>query len=388
MPAKKKAVKKSAKKVAKKIIKKLKSKKSVAKKPAKKTVKKIAKKPVKKTAKAKKPAPKKSVKKPATKKVEKKPAPKAVKPVKKSPPKKEAHRAIVKPSKKVAQPVPKRTVASTPKEDAKKKAGEADFGKKRAYQMQVAPVILPRIVPHVTGVRGRMSEATKRLPAHLQPRQIQDGRYYCSSEEEVSIPSLIEMQLESYKWFLTEGLKELLEEISPITDFSGKKMGLRILGHTFDPPKYDPDTCRRRNLSFEAAMKGSVQLINKETGEIKEQDVFLGSIPLMTETGTFIVGGIERVVVHQLVRSPGVFFSRIADNTKYHGAKIIPKRGVWLEVETDRRGVISCKIDRKRKMPITQLLRIFGYETNEDIANVFKDITGDTDFIFIQLFFL
>ncbi|MCB9807767.1 DNA-directed RNA polymerase subunit beta [Candidatus Peribacteria bacterium] len=189
------------------------------------------------------------------------------------------------------------------------------------------------------------------------------------------------MQIESYKWFLTEGLKELLEEITPITDFSGKKMELRILGHSFDPPKYNPDTCRRRNLSYEAIMKGNVQLINKETGEIKEQDVFLGSIPLMTDIGTFIVGGIERVVVHQLVRSPGVFFSKMPDYPKYHAAKIIPKRGVWLEIETDRRGNISCKIDRKRKIPVSQLLRVFGYETDSQILDLFSDVTGEKDFI-------
>ena len=193
------------------------------------------------------------------------------------------------------------------------------------------------------------------------------------------------MQLQSYRWFLTEGLKELLEEISPITDFSGKKMELRILGHTFDPPKYDPDTCRRRNLSFEAVMKGHVQLINKETGEIKEQDVFLGSIPLMTEGGTFIVGGIERVVVHQLVRSPGAFFSKMPDVTKYHTAKIIPKRGVWLEIETDRKGILACKIDRKRKIPVTQLLRVFGYETDQKILDLFRDITREKDFILATL---
>ncbi|MBP7114564.1 MAG: DNA-directed RNA polymerase subunit beta, partial [Candidatus Peribacteraceae bacterium] len=151
-------------------------------------------------------------------------------------------------------------------------------------------------------------------------------------------------------------------------------------------PKYDPATCKRRNLSYEAAMKAHVQLINKETGEIKEQDVFLGSIPLMTDSGTFVVGGIERVVVSQLVRSPGVFFSSMTEFPKHHAAKIIPKRGVWMEIETDRRGIISCKIDRKRKIPITQLLRIFGFANDSDILDLFKGVVKqERDYILATL---
>ncbi|MDD5623482.1 MAG: DNA-directed RNA polymerase subunit beta [Candidatus Peribacteraceae bacterium] len=259
---------------------------------------------------------------------------------------------------------------------------------KRSYKMHVEEKILPQLEANVIPSGGRIPAGCKDLPSHLQPRKVEDGRVYVSEDESVSmvLPSLIEMQVESYRWFLTEGVKELLEEVTPITDFSGKKMELRILGHTFDPPKYDPETCRRRNLTYEAAMKGHVQLINKETGEIKEQDVFLGSIPLMTNIGTFIVGGIERVVVHQLVRSPGVFFSKMPDYPKYHAAKIIPKRGVWLEVETDRRGIITCKIDRKRKIPITQLLRVFGYETDEKILALFGAVTNkEHDFILSTL---
>ncbi len=253
----------------------------------------------------------------------------------------------------------------------------------KGYQLHVEEAVLPPLIPHIVPARDRAPSVFGSLPAHLQPRKVELSRVTLVEDEALaSVPSLIEMQILSYQWFLTEGLKELLEEISPITDFSGKKMELRILGHTFDPPKYDPETCRRRNLSFEAAMKGYVQLINKETGEIKEQDVFLGSIPLMTEHGTFVVDGIERVVVHQLVRSPGVFFSKMPDHPRYHAAKIIPKRGVWLEVETDRRGLISCKIDRKRKIPITQLLRVMGYPTDADILELFKDVTdAENDYI-------
>ena len=244
--------------------------------------------------------------------------------------------------------------------------------------MHVDEGVLPRVIPHIVPIAGRMPAVCKDLPPEIQPKQVKDGRVYLVEDEGIAmVPSLIEMQLQSYKWFLTEGVKELLEEITPITDFSGRKMELRILGHSFDAPKYDPDTCRHRNLSYEAIMKGHVQLINKETGEIKEQDVFLGSIPLMTDIGTFIVGGIERVVVHQLVRSPGVFFAKMPEYPRHHAAKIIPKRGVWLEIETDRRGIISCKIDRKRKIPITQLLRVMGFETDQKILDLFKDVTKE-----------
>src|SRR3989339_1099721 len=129
---------------------------------------------------------------------------------------------------------------------------------------------------------------------------------------EYPLPNLIEIQTNSYKWFLKEGLKELLDEISPITDFSGKKLELHFLDHAIGEPKYNARTCKLKNMTYEAPLKVHVQLINKESGEIKEQDIFLGGIPLMTVNGTFIVNGIERVIVSQIVRSPGVFFSKNA----------------------------------------------------------------------------
>lgn len=270
---------------------------------------------------------------------------------------------------------------TTKKTVAKKSASKKSSSSGSGYKLDVISDVLPNLVPHVVPAAGKVPSVCKDFPEHLQPVKVSSNRLFMVDDEPIGIDSLIEMQIESYQWFLTEGLKELLQEISPITDFSGKKMELRILGHSFDPPKYDPDTCRRRNLSYEAIMKGQVQLINKETGEIKEQDVFLGTLPLMTDQGSFIVGGIERVVVHQLVRSPGVFFSKMPDYPKYHAAKIIPKRGVWLEVETDRRGVMHCKIDRKRKIPVTQLLRVFGYDSDKAIIELFEDVTGETDFI-------
>ena len=328
---------------------------------------------VKKKPAAKKSAPKKKA---APKKVIAKKAP--AKPVKKAAPAPKAKPVEVKKAPGKAPTPVKKTVAGTKR--------SADFGGKKGYQMHVDEGVLPRVIPHIVPIAGRMPAVCKDLPAEIQPKQVKDGRVYLVEDEGIAmVPSLIEMQLQSYKWFLTEGVKELLQEITPITDFSGRKMELRILGHSFDAPKYDPDTCRHRNLSYEAIMKGHVQLINKETGEIKEQDVFLGSIPLMTDIGTFIVGGIERVVVHQLVRSPGVFFAKMPEYPRHHAAKIIPKRGVWLEIETDRRGIISCKIDRKRKIPITQLLRVMGFETDQKILDLFKDITKEKDHILATL---
>jgi DNA-directed RNA polymerase subunit beta len=341
--------------------------------PAKKKAKKPASKP--KKAAPKKPAPKKVSKPAAKKSVPKKAAPKKVAP--KPAPKKVEVKVVAK---KVAPAAP------APKKVAlRKKSATLSSA---SYRMDVPFEVLPPVLPHIMQKESAVPAAVeKRLGDSVSGAKMQGERLFLVNDRTTTEgeESLIAMQLNSYKWFLTEGIKELLQEISPITDFSGKKMSLSILGHTFDPPKYTPEVCRRRNLSYEAVMKGYVQLVNKETGEIKEQDVFLGNIPLMTGRGTFIVDGIERVVVHQLVRSPGVFFSKMPDHVRHHAAKIIPKRGVWLEVETDRRGVISCKIDRKRKIPITQLLRVFGFDTDSKILDLFKDAGGEKDYILTTL---
>ena len=219
----------------------------------------------------------------------------------------------------------------------------------------------------------------------IQPTKIVNGRYYFNeAEDSYRLPPLIEIQLNSYQWFLSDGLHELLKEVSPITDFSGKKMELHFLSHSLDKPKYDPLTAKRKNLTYDTSLKAHVQLINKETGEIKEQDVFLGAIPLMTERGTFIINGIERIVVNQIVRSPGVFYSRNSAAPQFFNAKIIPKRGAWLEIETDKKGIITVKIDRKRKIPITQLLRIFGYGKNSEMHEVFKNVNVNLNNDYIQ----
>ncbi len=209
----------------------------------------------------------------------------------------------------------------------------------------------------------------------ITPTKIRGDRYFFTEGEDlVDLPGLMDVQQNSFDWFLQDGIKESFEEISPITDFSNKKMELHFLNHRFEKPKFSPAEARRKMSSYESNLVVRVRLVNKETGEIKEQEVFLGALPMMTDKGTFIVNGIERVVVNQLVRSPGAFFSRSLVSPDYFNCKIIPKRGAWLEIETDKKGIITAKIDRKRKIPITQLLRIFGYDTDKKIMGITKSL--------------
>jgi DNA-directed RNA polymerase subunit beta len=201
--------------------------------------------------------------------------------------------------------------------------------------------------------------------------------------EVLTLPNLIRNQLHSYEWFITEGLQELFAAINPIEDFTGKNLALYFRDFHFEDPKFDEATAKVKNATFEVPLKAKVELVNKETGEVKTQEIFLGDYPWMTERGTFIINGVERVVVSQLVRSPGVFFT--ADNTGNRllfGAKVIPDRGAWLEFDTAASGAISVKIDRKRKLPVTTLLRSFGYASNEELKSLFKDVdTGELKFI-------
>jgi len=227
-----------------------------------------------------------------------------------------------------------------------------------------------------TTTKKKASVSSTKTTGRISTKPL-ERKYFVDNKWKLELPDLIETQTNSHVWFLEEGIRELLDEVSPITDFSGKKLELHFLEHSLGEPKHDAPTCRNKNLSFEAPLKVHVQLINKESGEIKEQDVFLGPIPLMTESGSFIVNGIERVVVSQIVRSPGVFFSKNAAAPGMNNAKIIPKRGAWLEIETDKKGVITVKIDRKRKIYITSLLRVFGYDTDKKILDLFKDDIKD-----------
>ena len=197
-------------------------------------------------------------------------------------------------------------------------------------------------------------------------------RSYAQIDEVLELPNLIEIQQTSYKWFLEEGLQEMFDEISPIQDFTGNLV-LEFIGYSLGEPKYSVDECKERDATYSVPLRVRVRLINKETGEVKEQEVFMGDFPLMTENGTFIINGAERVIVSQLVRSPGVYFNSQIDFSGkiLYTATIIPNRGAWLEFETDVNDVIYVRVDRTRKVPVTVLLRAIGYGHNHDITHLF-----------------
>lgn len=216
-------------------------------------------------------------------------------------------------------------------------------------------------------------------------QEVQKRNFFGRVHEMVNLPNLIEVQLNSYRWFFERGLKELLNEINPIKDFTGKSLELSFGDHFFDKAKYDETTARERNATYEAPLYVSAKLVNKVTGKTKTQDVYFGDFPLLTPRGTFIINGVERVVVSQLIKSPGVFFSSENFRGKQmYGAKIIPNRGAWLEFDTDAAGVIGVKIDRKRRIPVTALLRVFGVASNEEILEQFKDVDTDIETKYIQ----
>jgi len=202
----------------------------------------------------------------------------------------------------------------------------------------------------------------------------------------IPLLDLIEIQKESYLWFFKKGLKELFEEISPIRDFSGRDLELYFLDYRLEDPKFDEVYARERNTTYEAPLRVKTKLKNTRTGESKEQEIYLGDFPLMTDKGTFIINGVERVVVSQLVRSAGAFFtSQNYLGRNYYGAKIIPNRGAWLEIETDpKKKVLYVSIDRKRKVAVTSLLRAFGYSEEKEIIDLFKDIDNHPEVSFIK----
>ncbi len=198
------------------------------------------------------------------------------------------------------------------------------------------------------------------------------------------MPGLIQIQLDSFEWFKKEGLRELFAEISPIEDFTGKNLSLEFIvpAEPFGKPKYSEDECRDRDATYAAPLNVKARLINKETGEIIEKDIFMGDFPLMTKEGTFIINGAERVVVSQLVRSPGVYFTADEDATtgrRLFAAKLIPGRGAWLEFETSNKNLLTVKIDRKRKLPITTLLRAIASLAKEQNAHLIEDLDLTTD---------
>ena len=204
--------------------------------------------------------------------------------------------------------------------------------------------------------------------------------FFTQHQEDIELPDLIELQKDSYNWFIREGLNELFDEISPITDFIGRDLELYLKDYYLDEPKFNERESREKNITYEAPLRAKVELVNKRQNENTEQEVFLGDFPLMTQNGTFVINGIERAVVSQLIRSAGVIFnSSYIKGKKYYGAKVIPNRGAWLEMETDVNKVIWVRIDRKRKVAITSLLRAFGYSSNEEILNLFQDVDYVTE---------
>jgi DNA-directed RNA polymerase subunit beta len=199
--------------------------------------------------------------------------------------------------------------------------------------------------------------------------------YFTSSQDDaLELPSLVDHQNKSFQWFVEEGLSELLAEISPIDDYTGAKLSLTFKDYHFDEPKLSEGEARENNVSFEAPLKANVELVNKVTGEVKEQEIYLGDYPWMTSRGTFVINGAERVVVSQLIRSAGVFFTSEQHGTSsLYGAKVIPGRGAWLEFETSAAGAIFVKIDRKRKIAVTTLLRALGM-TESEMKESFKHV--------------
>ncbi len=224
--------------------------------------------------------------------------------------------------------------------------------------------------------------------------------------EVLALPDLIAVQRESFQWFLEQGVAEVLRDISPIEDFTGQ-LKLELSDHVFDPPKHSEDECRERDMTFARPLFVTARFMNAGTGEIKEQTVFMGDFPMMTARGTFIINGTERIVVSQLVRSPGVYFDVTPDKTSPEkdivSAKMIPGRGAWLEFEVDKKNVVYVRIDRKRKQPVTVLLKALGLgETEEELLNLIvdpqgrpydsmrntldKDSTEDADAAFIDIY--
>lgn len=196
------------------------------------------------------------------------------------------------------------------------------------------------------------------------------GRHYFTDDRSVAgLPELLEVQLDSYNHFLNTGLDKVFGDSFPICDFSGEKIDIYYKWLFLEEPKFDSETCKRKNLNFEAPFKARLEMLNKETGEIKEQEVYMGGVPLMTASGSFIVNGIERVIVNQIVRSTGVFFT---NNDSGVGLKFIPEKGSWFEIDIEKKGIINVKIDKKRKLPISVLLRAFWLESNAEILNSFK----------------
>ena len=216
-----------------------------------------------------------------------------------------------------------------------------------------------------------------------KPTTSSERVYFTSGDNALPLPNLIAHQKDSWRWFVEEGLSEIFSEINPIDDYTGQKLSLKFGKYYFGEPKNTDQFAKENNLTFEAPLHATVELTNKTTGVVEEQEIYLGEYPWMTDRGTFVINGTERVVVSQLIRSAGVFFTaETIAGRNYYGAKIIPGRGAWMEFETASNGAIYVKIDRRRKMPATTLLRALGYPKTSEIKELFADIdTGDVKYI-------
>ncbi len=198
---------------------------------------------------------------------------------------------------------------------------------------------------------------------------------FAKSSFPCELPNLVEVQTKSFKWFLEEGLMEVLKDVSPITDHS-EKLVIEFVSYSIDSkPKYTVEECKERDTNYAAPLKVNVRLTNKETGEVKQTDIFMGDFPIMTETGTFVINGAERVIVSQIIRSPGMYYSDSIDKSgnKIYEAQVIPYRGAWLEYEIDATGVMYVRIDKNRKVPMTMFIRALGMETRDEIYEMFGE---------------
>ena len=230
------------------------------------------------------------------------------------------------------------------------------------------------ITVNIIIIRGKRRMEKNRIRPMKSGRSIR--MTYQRQKEVLDIPNLIEVQKDSYDWFVTDGLKEVFDDISPIEDYSDK-LSLEFVDFHLarDEVKYSIEECKERDANYAAPLKVTVRLHNKENGEIKEHEIFMGDLPLMTDTGTFIINGAERVIVSQLVRSPGIYYDITHDKIgkKLYSCTVIPNRGAWLEYETDSNDVFYVRVDRTRKVPITVLIRALGVGTNQEIIDMFGD---------------
>ena len=213
----------------------------------------------------------------------------------------------------------------------------------------------------------------------MMVKDVQHGKTtrksFARIDEILEMPNLIEVQKKSYEWFLTDGLREVFDDVASITDYTGN-LELSFIGYKLeDTPKYSVEECKARDATYACPLKVSMRLHNKETGEIKEQEIFMGDFPRMTESGTFIINGAERAIVSQIVRSPGVYYGRELDKTDKAllSATVIPYRGAWLEYETDMNDVFYVRIDKNRKIPITSFIRAIGIKTDAEILEMFGE---------------